>query len=146
MKIQTRDQRYAKDIFERVQKFKQDHSDDIPDKIKQRQNKAKWKQYGSMAHKLPVLIRTAGLAQALAFAEVSGKKKTPHQRLLNDLAQTVLPRNAGQFVELSRSAPLGEYMQLTQNALSALLWYKRFAQSVLGVEAGDEPETEEEAG
>lgn len=97
-----------------------------------------------MAHKLPVLIRTAGLAQALAFVAASGQKKSAHQQLLEGLAQAIAHLNGGQqtaaqFLEKCRTAPLGDYMKLTYEALAALLWYKRFAQSVLDVESGDEP-------
>ena len=129
--MQTRDQRYAEDIFGQVSAFKRQY----PQRIKQRE-------YGSMAHKLPVLIRTAGLAQALAFVATS--KKAPHQQLLIDLAQTIANETgdhqiATQLLHKSRVVPLGNYMKLTRDALSALLWYKRFAQSVLNVEPGDEP-------
>ncbi|MCI0392596.1 MAG: type III-B CRISPR module-associated protein Cmr5 [Acidobacteria bacterium] len=131
--MQTRDQRYAEKIFGQVSAFKQQQ----PKRNKQRE-------YGSMAHKLPVLIRTAGLAQALAFIAASGQKKPPHQQLLEDLAQAIAHltggrQTAAQLLEKSRTAALGDYMKLTRDALSALLWYKRFAQSVLNVEPGDEP-------
>ena len=127
--MQTRDQRYAEKIFGQVSQLLQ-------------KPKSEQKQYGSMAHKLPVLIRTAGLAQALAFVAVS--KKLPHKQLLEDLAQAIAHLNGGQqtaaqFWEKCRTAPLGDYMKLTHEALAALLWYKRFAQSVLDVEPGDEP-------
>ncbi|NJP05008.1 MAG: type III-B CRISPR module-associated protein Cmr5 [Chloroflexaceae bacterium] len=117
--MHTRDQQYAATIFEQVQS--------IATNPEQKQ------EYGSIAHKLPVLIRTAGLAQALAFVEARGKP--PHQLLLNHLATTI---NCQNLVEQSRTVELNEYMRLTQQALDALLWYKRFAQSVLGVEAGEE--------
>jgi CRISPR-associated protein Cmr5 len=135
--MQTRDQRYAEKIFGQVSAFKQQHT-----------QRSKQREYGSMAHKLPVLIRTAGLAQALAFVAASGQKKPAHQQLLEDLAQAIAhlaggQQTAAQLLEKSRTAQLGSYMRLTRDALSALLWYKRFAQSVLNVEPGDEPaETE----
>jgi CRISPR-associated protein Cmr5 len=135
--MQTRDQRYAEKIFEQVSAFKQQH----PQPKQQRE-------YGSMAHKLPVLIRTAGLAQGLAFVAANGKP--PHQQLLDDLAKAIAHLNgdqqtAAQLLEKSRTVSLGNYMKLTQDALSALLWYKRFAQSVLNVEPGDEPAENETA-
>lgn len=133
--MQTRDQRYAEKIFEQVSQLLQ-------------RPKPEQKQYGSMAHKLPVLIRTAGLAQSLAF--VAASKKAPHQQLLTDLAQAIAHQTgeqqiATQLLDKSRTAPLSDYMRLTREALSALLWYKRFAQSVLDVEPGDEPAENETA-
>jgi CRISPR-associated protein Cmr5 len=47
-------------------------------------------------------------------------------------------RNAGDLLEASRTAPLSAYMRLTQEALQALLWFKRYAQSVLNVEGGSD--------
>jgi len=94
------------------------------------------KEYGGMAHKLPVLIRQAGLVQALAYVAARGKDGA--KRLLEDLAQTLGCTSAKQLLQQSREADLLEYMRLTREATVALTWYKRFAQSVLGVEPTDE--------
>lgn len=120
--MQTRSQKYAARIFKQIEDLQKEH------------NAGEQKQYGSMAHKLPVLIRTAGLSQALGFVAARGNPM--HLRLVQDLAATLrrpdLPRD-------SRTAPnLQEYMRMTQEALDALLWYKRFAQSVLKVDASDD--------
>lgn len=118
--MQTRDQKFAGPIFEQVS--------ELPS--------ADHQKYGSMAHKLPILIRTAGLVQALAFVEARGE---PAQKtLLDHIAAVVLNDNRDKLLEKSRTAPLSEYMYLSQQVMAALLWYKRFAQSVLGVEQGDE--------
>ena len=125
----TRDQEYAAQIFQQVQEV------------------ASWeakekKKYGSMAHKLPVLIRSAGLVQALAF--VAARGNSSQQRLLEHVAVVVGEGNAAQLLSRSRTADLAPYMALTQRVIAALLWYKRFAQSVLGVEQdGDEEQPEE---
>ena len=84
--------------------------------------------YGSMAHKLPV--RTAGLAQALGFVESRG---TPEQKkLIQHISEAI---GVPDMCERSRKAELHEYMALTSNAMAALVWYKRFATSVLGVQS-----------
>jgi CRISPR-associated protein Cmr5 len=145
--MKTRTQQYAKEVFELVSGFKKQHTNSNG-----KTDDAKIKEYGSMAHKLPVLIRTAGLAQALAFVEASGSKKQeqkqalhPHRQLLEDLAKTIVQSNAERFqnaatlLTASREQEIDEYLRLTREALAALLWFKRFAQSVLDVEAGDEP-------
>jgi CRISPR-associated protein Cmr5 len=93
-------------------------------------------QYGSMAHKLPILIRTAGLAEALAFVESRGKEG--QHALLEDLAQIVDRRNRQEFAGHSRTAEMQEYMYLTRRTILALKWFKRFAQSVLDVDATQE--------
>jgi CRISPR-associated protein Cmr5 len=113
----TRSQQYASQIFEQVSQ--------VP--VVERQK------YGSMAHKLPVLIRTAGLSQALAFVHSRGSDE--QKQLLEHIAAVV---NEPDLLARSRTAKLTDYMRLTRDVLAALVWYKRFAQSVLGVEAGEE--------
>lgn len=147
---QTRDQKYATMIFRQIGEVEQT----APTKVGE--DKVYRDAYGSMAHKLPVLIRTAGLAQALEFVEARGKKmrdgRKPHHHLLNHLSLAVLGEaNEGKEIGLrnrSRNTEqLNEYMRLTHEALAALLWFKRFAQSVLDVEdanQGDKLMEEEE--
>jgi len=94
------------------------------------------KKYGSMAYTLPILIRTAGLAQALAF--VQSKKKEACTNLLNHLAEVVMNDKDGEkFLEKSRTPNMQEYMYLTRRTMQALKWYKRFAESVLDVKPTD---------
>ena len=118
--MQTLEQQFARAIYDQVTRI------DDPERAKE---------YGSMAHKLPVLIRQAGLAQALAYVAARGKPGA--KQLLDDLAVTL--GIAGddrreQLLAYSREASLTEYMCLTHEAIVALTWYKRFAQSVLGIE------------
>lgn len=96
-------------------------------------------QYGGMAHKLPILVRTAGLAEALAFVESRGK--TAHLDLLEDLAQVAAGINRTDFCAQSRETELQSYIFLTRQTMLALKWFKRFSQSVLDVDA-----TQDEAG
>ena len=121
--LQTRDQKYAVDAYNRVKAILND-------------GKLSNDKYGSMAHKLPILIRTAGLAQAFAYVQARGKPE--HKLLLRDLALTLNKQSRENLAETAMNAPLIEYIYLTQQALAALLWYKRFAQSVLDVQPGTE--------
>ncbi len=130
--MQTRDQKLAVKVFQKVEKLQREYPDE---------NSIERKKYGAMAHKLPVLIRTAGLAQALGFLDAKSKKESEamNKRLLEDLAST-LGQSSTQLLSQSRgenNQSLGDYLRLTQETLAALLWYKRFAQSVLGVEQGE---------
>lgn len=93
-------------------------------------------EYGSMAHKFPVLVRQAGLIQALAF--VHTRDKDAHKRLLEDLAEVVADQPADAFIRRCRQADLTTYMWFTRQVLSALEWFKRLAQSVLEVDPGEE--------
>lgn len=141
--LATRDQQFAKTVYERVAAFKQkrDAANQDKDKDKEKGKDVQVTQYGSMAHKLPLMIRTAGLAQALAFVEAKAKKRAAYEQLLTDLAAVV---ESPDLVTLSRSAPLDKYIYLTQNSLAALLWFKRFAQSVLDVEVTDDADEDDD--
>jgi len=125
--MRTREQEYARDVFVRVRDFSTKYAEGSTER----------KKYGSMAHKLPVLVRTAGLAQALAF--VWSRGDTAQEQLLKDLAATVGSKgDLDDFLKQSRDLAFYEYMRLSQKVMAALLWYKRFAESVLGVQAGED--------
>lgn len=118
--MQTRDQIYAATVYEQVSNIRRE---------------PEYKKYGAMAHKLPILIRTAGLVQALAFVEARGKEI--QKRLLTDLKVTIESNEPRTLLMHAQQADLSEYMRLTQQIMAALLWYKRFAQSILGVDVSE---------
>ena len=124
--MQSREQAFAAVIHEQVKSY----GDQNPLGSEARQN------YGSLAHKLPVLVRTAGLAQALEFVHSRGK--SPHQQLLTHLAGVVVGADAGELLRRSRAEDLRNSIFLTERTMLALKWYKRFAQSVLKVEPAEE--------
>jgi CRISPR-associated protein Cmr5 len=134
----TREQRYARRAYEHVISVQKRYGsrDDFV------------KKYGSMAHKLPVLIRTAGLAQALAF--VISRGEDAHHILLDHLAEVTISGSRDELLRRSlgegdpHTATLSYYIRLTEQVLDALVWYKRFAESVLKVSVtGDSPEDAE---
>lgn len=124
--MHTLQQEYAQKVYERVESFGKDYDKDSSERTA----------YGSMAHKFPVLVRQAGLIQALSFVYTRGKEA--HKALLEDLAQVVAGQSAKAFIDQCTSAELMQYMWLTRQTLSALEWFKRFAQSVLEVEPGQQ--------
>ena len=123
--MQTLEQIYAGKIYPLVKAYEKDDGR---------------KYYGGMAQKLPILVRNAGLAQALAFvdAKASGVREKPYKALLENLAQVVGEGNAEQYLRKSRDAELPEYMDLTRKTLLALTWFKRFSQSILKVDPTDD--------
>jgi len=123
--MQTIQQKYAQKIYGQVNDFAEANLG--KDNVVRRE-------YGSMAHKLPVLVRQAGLIQALAYVDTRGKDS--QKVLLEHLAQT-LGFTRKILLEEARNASLPKYMLLTRQTLWALEWYKRFAQSILGVEPGE---------
>ncbi|MBI3650824.1 MAG: type III-B CRISPR module-associated protein Cmr5 [Acidobacteria bacterium] len=106
--LQTRSQRFADSAYKKVLEVSKD--------------KDKRDEYKRVVLNLPVLIRTAGLAQALAFVEKE------HTKLIQHLAETVEVTNLSAS---SRSVSLQEYMRITRDTLDALVWYKRFAESLI---------------
>lgn len=154
--MQSRQQDYAAGIFEQVSKLKEEKrkekeaefarkgQESAPERDRKEQIdkavKDALKPYGSMAHQLPVLVRSAGLAQALAFVDARGSDL--QKRLLDHLADVVIDkgkseRTGAALVTASRKADLTAYMIMTERVLAALIWYKRFAQSVLDVAHGE---------
>lgn len=141
--MQTREQRFAHRTMECIDRIKGN----------EKQPKTFKTVYGALCHKLPVLILTAGLAQALAFVESRAPKApkdkregaplSPHHQLLLDLAFVLTsvgepaPQDASQLLRQAQAASLTDYMRLTRLTLAALVWFKRYAQSVLQVEASD---------
>ncbi len=126
-RIHTREQRLAQKIYPQVERMRT-----RPDEPRDT--------YKNLAQTLPVLIRTAGLAQALAFLAEQAKQKPADQgkptketgaaEFFRDLAATLGYNSGEELARASREAPLPEYMRLTREALAALLWYKRFCQAV----------------
>lgn len=121
--MQTNQQKFATSAFKQIQTIKNQD-----DQYRQK--------YGSMSHKLPLLIRSAGLAQALAF--IRAKKEAAYNDLLDHLAETIQwpgATNGEKLAEKSRHEHLDGYILLTRRVSSALIWYKRFAESELGISA-----------
>lgn len=127
--MRTLEQEYAESVYRKVTAFGENHPKDDTGR----------NQYGSMAHKLPILIRTAGLAEALAFVESRGKEA--HKSLLDDLAAVISENSREELLRKSRNEGLQSYMYLTRRTMLALKWFKRFAQSVLEVDATAEGDT-----
>jgi CRISPR-associated protein Cmr5 len=119
-RLKTRDQRYAEVVYGQVTGVL-------------KRDKREQEDYGRLANYLPALVKKAGLAQALSFAEA--KCDAGGKQLLGDL-QTTINKIGGRQIDLmdrSRKAELSEYLWLTRQVMTALHWYKRFAQSVLEV-------------
>ena len=128
--VRTREQKYAATVYALVQNF--DHS------IKDEKQRVR---YASLCHSVAIMIRSAGLVQALAFA--CRKQDQGNQQFVRDLAQALGysgDNNQLKLLEASYTASLMEYMYLTQDTLAVLLWFKRFAQSILKVEQGTQVE------
>lgn len=104
----TRSQRIAAKAYECVSQVKAAEKD----------------KYHAFAKKLPVLIHTCGLAQAVAF----GASKDDCKKNIEDLG-IVLGRP--QLANESVSAQCMLYIHLTREAMLAAGWLKRYAEALL---------------
>ncbi|MCX7803357.1 MAG: type III-B CRISPR module-associated protein Cmr5 [Meiothermus ruber] len=99
--------------------------------------------YGGLCHSFPVLVRQNGLCQALAFsahkAAGEGDRARAHQKLLEHVAEILGVNNA---LEAAQNTDAIAYMHHTRRVLSAWVYFKRFAASVLGVHTGGRDEGE----
>ena len=117
----TLEQQRAALAFEHVQSVGEDHQ----------------KTYGSMAQKLPALIRSAGLCQALHF--VKSRKKPALDTLLSHLAEQLRRRmdegitDADSLCKIVREAKLSQYLWFTREALATVTWYSRLSRAEWGV-------------
>jgi CRISPR-associated protein Cmr5 len=93
-------------------------------------NKAdSWDEYKSGVRKLPVLIKTNGLGQALAF--IKNRKNFPkiYDQLadwLQEKDQKHLVPQEGELVQQVIQMPSATYRQVTVETLALLMWMRRF--------------------
>lgn len=97
--------------------------------------------YGRLAVKLPSLIRTAGLCQALHFihARAKGQAEKPELHLLGHLAEQLRRvdgtiTDATTLCDRARRADMREYLHLTREAIATAQWYARLSKSILHVD------------
>lgn len=112
--MRTRQQEWARDAYQRVAQRAQELGAD---------------RYKDMALRFPVLVRQAGLAQALAFVFSRGEEA--HRALAEDLAQTLGYRGLQHLLEEAQKAELLRYLRLTREVLLVAEWYKCFAQALV---------------
>lgn len=109
------------------------HLKDVPEKENQ-------KVYGAMAQKLPALVRSAGLCQALHF--VKSRRKDPLNKLLDHLGKQLhrvdaMINDGDSLCDRAREADLAQYVWLTREVLASVSWYGRLARSEWGVDPTD---------
>lgn len=126
MVTKTRNQEYAVRIYEQVRKIRDLHPKEAP-------------AYGRYAHKLPIMILTEGLVNAVSFVRV---KNSDNGFLLQDIT-TLIGKEFGAgdvdgFLDVIRKADIETYMILTQKIQDSLVWYKRYSKTILNVEGEEE--------
>lgn len=95
--------------------------------------------YGTLALKLPILVRSAGLCQAIHFVQ-SRNEPAAHKLLehLADQLHAVDPAISAMssLCDRVRAAKMQSYLHLTREASAVLQWYARFARSILKADPG----------
>lgn len=103
--------------------------------------------YGNLCHEFPVLVRTCGLCQAIAFcadkAQSDEKARAEAYRLLLTHIGKILGVETngaggaeGSLIDEILGADTTQYMLYTRRVLQAWVYFKRFAVSVLDVKPG----------
>ena len=94
--------------------------------------------YGGLCHSFPVLVRTCGLCQAVAFSEAkkssSDDARAKAHRLLLEHTGKILKieQDIGSAI---RKAETADYIHYTRRLLASWIYFKRFAVSILKVDS-----------
>lgn len=109
--------------------------------LKDKEPKAVQDIYGGLCHKLPVLLRTNGLCQVVAFIDdkAAGKQDSDRAqayRLLKRHIAKTLDVSPDGLARRAGTAAVAQYIHDTRTLLEAWSYYKRFAVSILNVEQG----------
>jgi CRISPR-associated protein Cmr5 len=99
--------------------------------------------YGGLCHSFPILVLHSGLAQAIAFhqdkATPSDTADTPrveaHGLLLSHIKEVLGMKELNEEIA---ALSIMDYRNATRRVLSAWVFFKRFAVSILKVEAGQD--------
>jgi len=99
------------------------------------------KKYATIVHKMPTLIQTAGLCQALHYVS-SRNNNEMATSYLNHLAEQLgnfegARLNQEGLLQRVRTATLRDYLRLTDEAMACATWYRRMVQGVLKIEHAD---------
>ena len=94
------------------------------------------KQYGALCHRFPAMVYVNGLRLTVAFYQAQAKKEA-YQQFIQDLGTAI------GVADWSNLANCMAYRQHSRNALRAAIWFKRYAEAILKVHAGQEVEQEE---
>jgi len=132
----------------RQQSFLSQAVKDVNGLLKNEESKKTQRIYGTLCHKFPVLIRTCGLCQTAAFIESkvssdNNDRKQAHTSLGAHALKVLKDQGIVNPQKQKLSEAVGEldamsYALATRILLRAWIYYKRFAESILGVKAGDE--------
>jgi len=96
--------------------------------------------YGALCHQVPIMILQNGLMQAMGFLKGKGEDdpEKPETILLTHIAKQLTGKSADDFLQKLHQCNVTDYQFLTRQALESAIWYKRYAESILKVQSGDD--------
>ncbi|MDK8180624.1 type III-B CRISPR module-associated protein Cmr5 [Paenibacillus sp. UMB4589-SE434] len=97
-------------------------------------------QYGSLCHRFPAMVQLNGLRLTVAFLSIQKGMRGTFLDHINEAIQDFTLKPA------SFPATMQEYRVLTHKVLEASVWYKRYAEAVLGISPEDVLDEQTEAG
>lgn len=139
MRIKTRKQLYLLEAMQRVNSVKPVVEGERFQEIA--------KKYGVLCHKLPIMVRNDGLAQTIAWVEEksSAARNTAAGREAPTLAEAyshlrahiaaTLQVEPDDLVSTIENAGAAAYLRYTSTLLEVWVYHKRFAASILDVDA-----------
>lgn len=103
--------------------------------------------YCILVNRFPIMVRQNGLQQALGFikGKSGGNNNGAEDRFLAHIAEMLrLPNN--NLIDTVLNPGLERYQYYTRRCLESAVWYRRFSESVLGVDASGQPGDKEQEG
>ncbi|MFC3749082.1 type III-B CRISPR module-associated protein Cmr5 [Paenibacillus sp. GCM10012306] len=94
-------------------------------------SKKEQQQYGSLCHRVPSMIMLNGFRLTVAFLSVENKEMRTH--FLKDMGLAIGINN----FKTEIPERMDDYRILTRQALDASVWFKRYAEAILGVTQAD---------
>ncbi|OMF34773.1 type III-B CRISPR module-associated protein Cmr5 [Paenibacillus peoriae] len=106
--------------------------------IRQIESSSSAKEYGRLCQLFPSMLLVNGLRLTVAFfrSKASNDQPSNHERYLSDMGAALGISNWENELS-SHGMTMTEYRNLSQRALKAAVWFKRYAEAILRVEASD---------
>lgn len=105
------------------------------------------KRYATVIYQCIPLIHNSGLVQTIEFLRALSNKQKQKQAevFLGQLAEHLgsvdgKVKDIKSLAERARTAPMADYMLLTREAMAALVWFRRFVQSILKLDPSQDEE------
>ena len=128
--FQTIEQGRAKFAYDKVKEIADLDPDNVHlDKQEAARRRSRQKKYKTGAKKLPVLIKTNGLGQALAYIQT--RNTTLYQQLTSWLRDNGLIQEDDDLVGAVINMPSNKYRRVTTETLAFLNWVRRFVDGLM---------------